>query len=98
MLLSLITLCGLLMIFITASDPRVVAKIQYSAEYVSTGFDNPDQIGSARPVLLLGLEKGEERTSRNSSAQSSMAFRAKRKASGFMPGDNVPVRRGGILN
>lgn len=99
MLLSLITLCGVAMIFITISDPRVIRTIGFSGEYVSSDESRNDNLGKAAPVLLLGLSDRdkEKRTSENSSAQSTAAFKIQRLSAEHMPRDRIPVRRGGIV-
>ena len=94
-LLSMIAVCGVLMISIVVSDPRVVSKLQLSAEYVFYGVEPSDQPGEAASVPLLGLEETEKRTPEVSSAQSTAEYKAQRAAAGYMPRDRIPVRRGG---
>jgi len=98
MLLTMITVCGVLMISIAVSDPRVASTLHLSPEYVSHDVvEAPEQPGAATPVLLLGLGEKEKRTSQSSSAQSTAEYKILRAGSDHMPRDRVIVRRGGIV-
>ena len=98
MLLSMITVCGILMIAIVASDPGVTSRFQVNAEHVSSQNETQDSYGRAAPVLSIGPAGESNRASAYSSAEPTIAKQIQRKASGHLPLDRVPVRRGGIVS
>jgi len=97
-LLSMITVCGVLMIGIVVSQPSVTSKFRFDAEHVSSQNDTQGTYGKAAPVLSVGSTGGSNRASAFSSAEQSIAQQIQRKASGHLPRDRVPVRRNGIIS
>ncbi len=98
MLLSMITVCGVLMIAIVASDPSVTSKFQLNAEHVSSQNQTQGRYGKAAPVLSIEPAGESNRGSAYSSAEQTIAQQIQRKSSDHLPYDRVPVRRGGIVS
>jgi len=94
MLLSVIALCGVTMIAIVVSQPKVTSQMQLMAQHVSARYNGEEK----GPVTVLDFDpEGRGKTSNTSTARTTNEYWNNRWAREAMPRDRVRVRRSGIL-
>lgn len=87
-LLSMIAVSGVLMTLIVASEPRVVAQFQSTAQHVSARFGLPD---GAAPDAQNAPDGASEPAAMTAANPATL-----QPSTGQMPRNRVPVRRAGV--